>query len=153
MPRGLLSYSKFPRNLVAGHAVLAVAEHPQSNEPFIQRERRILEETVYLDAELLAARIALPTLLSGKPVVFTVTLFNSALRANGLAVRPAERGNRINANLLIRVVPNRFRQRLGYIHASTFTNPIVAKVSGLVKVSFEDFYNLRIGLYIIDINR
>ena len=119
---------------MAGHAVLAIAEHPQSNEPFIQRERRILEETVYLDTELLAASVALPTLLSGQPVVFAVTLFNSALGANRLAVRPAKRSNRVDADLLIRVVPNRFRQRLGYIHASTFTNPIVSKVSGLVKV-------------------
>jgi hypothetical protein len=134
MPSGLLSNPKFPRDFMAGYAVFAVAEHPKGDEPFVQRERRILEEAVYFDAELLAASVALPTLLGSQPVVLALTLFDSALGANGLAVRPAERSNRVNANLLILVVPNRFRQCLGYVHGNTFTNPIVAQACGLVKV-------------------
>jgi hypothetical protein len=57
---------------------------------------------------LLAARVALPSLLSGKPVVFALALFYAALGAYRLTIRPAKRGYYINADLLVGIVADSF---------------------------------------------
>ena len=101
---------------MAGNAILAVAEHPQRDKPLIQAERRVFKEAVYLDAELLAARIALPALLSGQPIVLALALFDAAFRAYWDAIRPAESRDRINADLFVAVVTNCFGKCLWNVH-------------------------------------
>jgi hypothetical protein len=51
---------KFPR----ANAILATSQHPESREPLLQRDRRILKDGSDLNGELATARTALPTLLS-----------------------------------------------------------------------------------------
>src|SRR5580658_2229893 len=60
-PSRFLSQFQVACNLVARDAILAVAEHPQRDEPLVETDRTILENRVHLDRELLAAGIALPT--------------------------------------------------------------------------------------------
>src|SRR5258708_4947529 len=51
-PCRLLSNANISRNLVTGHAVFAIGEHPRRSEPLIQRDRRILINRSDLDGEL-----------------------------------------------------------------------------------------------------
>ena len=88
-------------NLVRRNTVLATHQHPQSREPFLQRDRRILEDGFDFDGELATARAALPPFLCRKVVMLAV----SALRAHG-ASWPPELSDCIDAGLFVTEVPN-----------------------------------------------
>src|SRR5712664_131954 len=66
-PRGLLSNSQSPPDLIGTDSVLAVDQHPKSDEPLVQCDCGILEYRSYLDGELFGAFpvLALPTFLAG----------------------------------------------------------------------------------------
>ena len=61
----------------------------------------MLKDRAYLDAELLTAGMALPSLLSRKPVVVPLLLSRVALWADRPAILPAEEGHCVDAGLLI----------------------------------------------------
>ena len=73
-------------NLHTTNAVLAVDQHPESGHPFIHSERRIFEDRVDLERELLIAATAEPQLAGLNEVV----RFGTATGADDLAIRPAE---------------------------------------------------------------
>jgi hypothetical protein len=85
-PCRLLSYSNRAVNLHAGHAVLAINQHPKCRHPLIQSNRRVLKDRIHLERELLVAATAKPKLPSLNKVVFA----RVAARANDLAIRPAK---------------------------------------------------------------
>ena len=62
-PRGLLSDSERPVNLVGANPILAVHEHPESAKPLVERERAILKDSADFDGELRGARLTLPAAL------------------------------------------------------------------------------------------
>jgi hypothetical protein len=59
---------------------------------------------------LLAAGIALPSLLLCQPIVIALILSSVALRANWTAILPAQHSYRVDAVLRIRVVADGFGQ-------------------------------------------
>src|SRR5258708_21593937 len=58
-PCGLLSDAECAGHFVGTDAVLAVGNHPHSDEPFVEWKRRILKDCPDLDRELLAGMLAL----------------------------------------------------------------------------------------------
>ena len=59
-PSGLLGNADVTSHLVAGYAISAIADHPDSHHPLIESKSGILENCSHLEAELLLAPIALP---------------------------------------------------------------------------------------------
>src|SRR5262249_9401849 len=59
-PRGLVGDSEFAPDLVATDALLTAAQQMNGEEPFPERNRRILEDRADTNRKLLAAGIALP---------------------------------------------------------------------------------------------
>ena len=59
-PCGLLSDAESPGHFVGADAIAAIHEHPQSDEPFVESDRGILENGSELYGELLVALFALP---------------------------------------------------------------------------------------------
>jgi hypothetical protein len=86
-PSGLLADSGSTANLVTTYSVLTVPEHPHSQKPLIQRNRGVLEDCSYLDAELRLrmARSALPESSRSKERYFP----RAASWANRYTVFPA----------------------------------------------------------------
>jgi len=107
-PCGLLSDSQVAANLIGANAVFAVHEHPQSHEPFVERHGAILENRAYFDGELFPAILALPPLLSRKVVVLCILAMGTYR-----AVGPADRGDGINADLLIAEVLDSLLESFG----------------------------------------
>ncbi len=101
-PRGLLSDAQSAGHFVRANPVPAVYEHPESGEPLVQSDRGILEDGAELDGELLVALLALPALLSLQVVVLFV-----AARGAFRAICPSEASYGVNADLLVRKVPDR----------------------------------------------
>src|SRR2546425_9680982 len=95
-PCGFLSDTKIACNLIAAHSILAVDEHPQGREPFIQGDGGIFKNSSELHRELPPALFALPTLLCLEVVV--IRLFASWTHGT---IRPAKLGNGVNADLLV----------------------------------------------------
>ncbi len=92
-------------NFVRGNSVLAANEHPKSREPLLQRDRRILEDSLNFDGELATAVAAFPTLLSLQ-VVGVLCVLAKAIGA-ARAIRPTHGSHGINANLFVAKVLNR----------------------------------------------
>ncbi len=61
-PSRLLSDAESPSNLVRANAVLAIRNHPNSDEPLVERERGILKDSSHFARELFASmcRFAFP---------------------------------------------------------------------------------------------
>ena len=95
-PCRLLSDPDGLGDFVGTDAVLAVDQHPERGEPFVQFDRGILKDGSQFYGELLVALFALPALLCRKVIV----LFMAASRAFR-AIRPAEAGYGVNADLFI----------------------------------------------------
>jgi hypothetical protein len=110
-PRGLLGNADRLSDLVRTDPVFAVHEHPERGQPFVQFDRGIFEYGAQLYRELLVALFALPALLGRKVVV----LFMATGRAFR-AIWPAEAGYGVNADLLVREVPDRSGQCLWLFH-------------------------------------
>src|SRR5581483_2962059 len=118
-PSGFLSDSQVARNFVGRYTVLAVHKHPERREPFVQGNGRILEDRPDLDGELATALFAFPALLRGKVMV----ILADALRAGGNAIFPSQIGDRVNAGLLIREIPDSLLKRLDLrVHVQTLPN-------------------------------
>src|SRR5581483_4029542 len=116
-PSSLLRNSQVAGDFIAGDSVLAIAEHPESRQPFCERDWRILKHCSQFHRKLLVALLPLPPLLSLQVVVILVT----AGWANGNSVRPSHPGHSINANLLIAVMLYRLLECLWVCHAKNFT--------------------------------
>src|SRR2546429_564767 len=95
-PSGFLSDSQIAPHLIRANSVLTVDQHPQSGEPFVQRDSGVLENRSHFDRELLVTLFALPTALRCQIVVLCVPTLG-AYRA----ISPTESGNRVNASLFI----------------------------------------------------
>src|ERR1039457_4354975 len=59
-PCSFLGHADAAGNLVAGHAILAVGQHPCSHHPLVEDDRAVLEDRSNLEAELPLAAVALP---------------------------------------------------------------------------------------------
>src|SRR5581483_3845166 len=95
-PRGLLGDAKITGNFVAADAVLAVHQHPQRDKPLGKRNRGFFKDGAEFHGELFRALFALPAFLGFEVVV----LFIAASRTLR-AIRPAQRGYGINADLFV----------------------------------------------------
>src|ERR1019366_3536945 len=95
-PCGFLGDPHSLCDFVRTDAVLAVDQHPERGEPFVQLDRGFLENGAQFHRELLIALFALPALLGRKVVVLFVAA-SWAFRA----VRPAQAGYGVNADLLV----------------------------------------------------
>jgi hypothetical protein len=92
-PCRLLRDTKRAMNLHAGHAVLAIAEHPESGHPLIESKGRILEHGSNLERELLVASTAEPKTPSLAFLRFRldgIVLFRTATWARDVPIRPTE---------------------------------------------------------------
>ena len=56
-PRRLLSDSQVAPDFIRANAVLAVYEHPQRDQPLVQGNGGVLEDSAHLNGELLAAAL------------------------------------------------------------------------------------------------
>jgi hypothetical protein len=104
-PCRLLRHPKSAVNLPRANAVLAANEQPESREPLLQRDRRILEDGADLNGELATAGSALPPLLSLE-VVWILGVVSVAIGAPW-AIKPTHSGHSVNANLFFAKVLNR----------------------------------------------
>ena len=86
---------------MAADTILAIDQHPESAEPFIQTQRGILKHGSQLHAELPTALLALPAFLSLEVIVFCVLTGRA-----GRAIRPAQSRYGVNADLLVGKIPN-----------------------------------------------
>jgi len=85
-PCRLLRNAKSAVNLHAGHAVLAVNQHPKSGHPFVESKGRILENRSQFQGELFLAFVAEPY----SPRLDERVLGTLAARADDLAIRPTK---------------------------------------------------------------
>ena len=118
-PARFLRHTQSAVNLIRTDTIFAIDEHPQCCKPFVQSERRVLEDSADFDRELALARLALPASLCCQIVV----LFMAALRA-GWSFRPAQSGYGIDADLLITEVADGLLKRLGLFHAQIIAFPV-----------------------------
>jgi len=109
-PRGFLSDAQIAGDLARANAVLAICDQPNRREPFIQPDRRVLEDRSDFGAELLLRMLglALPNLTRRQQGNFRAP----ASRARDWTVRPAHRNRRAHAVIGIREVGDRFMKRV-----------------------------------------
>jgi hypothetical protein len=105
-PSRLLGNSKIAVNLVGANAILAASQHPEGQEPLLQRDRRILKDGLNLDGKLATAVTTLPALLCLE-IVGVFSVLADTVRAPW-TLEPAHRGYRINADLFVAKVLNCF---------------------------------------------
>jgi len=113
-PCGLLGYLHISRNFIARDAILAIGEQPRYGEPFIQADRRILNDGADLDGEL-----ALGMVSGARPSAAIGTVFNlrgTACRTDDLPVPPSANGEVVDAIVRIREMDDCFLQTLGFGH-------------------------------------
>lgn len=112
-PCGLLSDTKGAAHFVGTDSVLAIGDHPQSGKPFIEPNRRILEDSSNLRAELpvMVDALALPLSLIGEEV----GVLASASGA-GNAFRPAQFNHELEAVVGIGEVDDGFLKCLWLGH-------------------------------------
>src|SRR5208282_5631367 len=85
-PCRLLRNTQRAMKFHAGHAVLAVAEHPKSSHPLIEADGGIFENRSHFQRELFLAALAKPDQARLDETMF----FPATARANHLAVREAK---------------------------------------------------------------
>jgi hypothetical protein len=107
-PRGLLTNAKRSAEFVTADSVFAVDHHPQGRKPLSQTKRRILKNRPDLDAKLLPAFLALPTLLRSKVIVFGVPT-RGAFR---LTLMPSHPSYSLNTHIFTGVISDSFLQGL-----------------------------------------
>jgi hypothetical protein len=84
-PCRLLGDTQVTGHFTTGYAVLAVADQPGSEHPFVHPEGRIFKDAANLNGELLFAALAEPNL----PSRYKRVLFGGATWA-GNAIRPSQ---------------------------------------------------------------
>jgi hypothetical protein len=92
-------------NLVAADTILAVHYEPDRHEPFVQPDGRLFEDGASLHRKLFAALPALPDAAS----LEESGILAAAMGALGNAIKPAQRGYKLNAHIDIREVPDGFK--------------------------------------------
>ncbi len=107
-PRRLLSGAECPSEFVRRDAVLGVGDEPDSGEPLVESERRVLEDRAELDRELLFTALALPESASRQ-----VGVFNRATAGANGPVRPAQLGDEIGADVDVREVADCLNEGAG----------------------------------------
>ena len=113
-PRGFLRDFQIAGDLVTADAVLAVHNEPHSAEPFIEADRRILENRSNLERKLAARmRVGATPDASARHIS---DLFGLTIRALHLVVRPANFDHEFLAVLEIAEINDRalkrFRRRV-----------------------------------------
>jgi hypothetical protein len=120
-PCGFLSYAdgavEFPR----ANPVLVVDDHPGSGKPLVQSERRILEDSASLQAELRA--VVLAVALPNARLFKIGNMVGVATRAAHNAIRPAKRYHELAAVLEVFEEDNRFSKSVSQFHRSEDSNP------------------------------
>ena len=113
-PCGLLGDMEIAANLVGTDTVLAVDHHPQSGEPFRERERRVLEGGSDLHGEL--APWVVRSTLPSAALSIEFDALGAASRTLDYTIRPALRCQLPNAVVGVVVKDDRFLQsgRLGH---------------------------------------
>jgi hypothetical protein len=104
-PGRLLSDAESASEFVRRDAVLRVGDEPNRREPLVETEGRILEDGADLHGELLFARLALPEASGGQVGVRPLTA------GANRAVRPAETGDELGADIQVTEVPDSFEER------------------------------------------
>ncbi len=113
-PCCLLSYAKVAGDLARANAVLAIADQPNRGEPFIESNRRILEDGSDFGAELTLIDMTGLT-RPDAPRFEQRNILASARRTGDLAVWPAHRNRRTHAIVGIRKKADRFVKRSRYV--------------------------------------
>lgn len=113
-PCRLLSDPDSAVNFVRANTVAATGKHPERDKPLIQSDGRVFKDGSQFDGKLPIAIFAFPAFLS----LQVIMLFVTASRAYR-AIRPAQRGHGINADLFVAKVPNRLLQSVWLFHTGT----------------------------------
>jgi hypothetical protein len=103
-PSGFLSDPYGAVNLPRANAVLAISDHPNGGEPFVQSERRVLKDSSDLNAELTfrMASLALPD----APLSDEANLVGATSRAHN-TIRPTSINQVVQAVVGIGEINNR----------------------------------------------
>jgi len=144
-PCALLSNSKSAANFVRANTILAVGNQPDCDEPLVERERGIFEDSSNLHAELLASMLvlALPETASGDEANVS-----SAASWALDTVRPAALDHELEAVVGVGEVQNGLLQSLwlfhGVSHWSKYPrNALLSQVYYcLCKCSFQRSYGI-----------
>ena len=112
-PRGFLGDTQSSPEFVATDPIFAIGHEPDTHEPLVQSERRILENGPDLERELLAASTHVAGMHSG-PTGNLAALVAAAFREDDNAVRPLQLAHVIVAYFGVREVADGIQQRLGY---------------------------------------
>lgn len=115
-PCGLLSDAKSAGHFVGTDTVLAVSNHPNSDEPLVQRKRGILKDSPDLHGELPLSMdaLALPLAL----ILEEHSVLTATGRASHLAVRPAQLNHELEAVVRVREVNDGLLEGLWFAHVS-----------------------------------
>jgi hypothetical protein len=101
-PCGLLCDAKSAANLVRTDAVLTIRNHPNSDEPLVERQRRILKDSPDLGGELPfgvdALALPLPLILEEHHILAATS------GAGDFAIRPAQLDHEVEAVIGVREV-------------------------------------------------
>jgi len=124
-PCRLLGYFHVTRNLITGHAILAVSDHPSCGEPFVERDRGIFHHGSDLDGEL--ALGVMRTALPNAPLSMELYLVRSASRAEHASIRPSPDRQIVDAVIWIREIYDCFLQALRFGHGLVLHVQNVAK--------------------------
>lgn len=118
-PCRLLSNADGLGDLVATDTVLAIGEHPDDNQPFIQGDRGILEYGSNLGRELAlgVGALALPFVLTSKEA----HIFASASGAGNDAIRPTLAGHVVQTILRVGKVLNGLLESLWFHRFASLT--------------------------------
>jgi hypothetical protein len=92
-------------DFIRGNTVFTVNEHPESREPLLQGDWRVLEDRKFLDGELAAAIATLPALRSFQVIRLCCILANTVRAAR--AIGPSHCSYSVNADLFVAKVANR----------------------------------------------
>ncbi len=113
-PCGLLSDAKSATRFVGTDPVLAVGNHPNSNQPLVERKRRILKDSPDLDRELPFGvdALALPLAL----ILEEHNIIATASRTDNLAVMPAKPNHELEAVVGVCEMDDCLLESLGLFH-------------------------------------
>lgn len=102
-PSRLLSDADRTGDLAGANAILAITDHPKGAHPFVESQRRILENRTDFERELLLASLAEPHAAGADERM----LLRAATGARNYAIRPAKVERILKAAVRIAEVNNR----------------------------------------------
>jgi|ERR1700687_1132377 len=115
-PRRLLGDAKSAANFIRTDSVLAIRNHPNSDKPLVERERRILKDSPDLGRELPLGMdtLALPLAL----ILEEYNVITSAGGADHDAIRPADFHHKVEAVVGVRKVDDGLLEGFRFFHVS-----------------------------------